>query len=149
MKFLIGLATGALFGIGLVVAGMTDSARIFGFLDVFGEWDPRLMFVMVGAIGVHAPFVYWLKRRGTPYLANSLTLPAQARIDVALVSGAALFGIGWGLGGFCPGPAVVASLRNGNAALVAVAMIAGMWLADYFTEPKHFAMKPSRPFKET
>lgn len=131
MKFLLGLSTGALFGIGLVVAGMTDPARIFGFLDVFGDWDPRLMLVMAGAIAIHAPFVYLIRRRGTPLFSNRLSIPSETRIDLSLVGGAAIFGIGWGLGGFCPGPAIVASFRNGNASLVAGAMIIGMWLADW------------------
>jgi len=130
MKFLIGLAAGALFGLGLVIAQMTDPSRIIGFLDLFGQWDPRLAFVMVGAIAVHAPFVLLLRRRGKPFLANTLRIAPESRIDGRLVLGAAIFGVGWGLGGYCPGPAVVAASRHSSAALLLLSMIAGMWLFD-------------------
>ncbi len=130
MKFLIGLATGGLFGLGLVIAQMTDPSRIIGFLDLFGHWDPRLMFVMVGAIAAHAPFVFWSKRRGKPFFADTLSIAPESRIDGRLVLGAAIFGVGWGLGGYCPGPAIVAASRHGSAALLTLAMIAGMWLFD-------------------
>ena len=129
-KFLIGLVAGVVFGLGLVVAQMTDPQRILGFLDVFGKWDPRLFAVMLGAIGVHAPFVFWLRRRGKPLLANRLRIPTEARIDRKLVIGAALFGVGWGIAGYCPGPAVVSAGRGGTAALFAVSMVVGMWLFD-------------------
>jgi uncharacterized membrane protein YedE/YeeE len=130
VKFIVGLITGAVFGLGLVMAQMTDPRRIIGFLDVFGNWDPRLAFVMVGAIAVHAPFVFWLRRHGKPFLADKFRIPAEARIDARLVVGAVMFGIGWGLGGYCPGPAIVASSRSGSAALLTLSMIAGMWLVD-------------------
>ncbi len=102
MRFLIGLGAGILFGLGLIVARMTDPSRIQGFLDIFGQWDPRLAFVMVGAIAVHAPFAFWLRRRGKPFLADQLSLPHESRVDGRLLTGAAIFGIGWGLAGYCP-----------------------------------------------
>jgi len=129
-KFLVGLVAGAVFGLGLVVAHMTDPERILGFLDVFGQWDPRLAAVMMGAIGVHAPFVFWLRRRGKPLLANNLSIPTEAPIDRRLVIGAVLFGVGWGIAGYCPGPAVVSAGRSGTAALFTVSMVVGMWLFD-------------------
>ena len=128
MKFLIGLIAGALFGLGLVIAQMTDPRRIIGFLDLFGNWDPRLAFVMVGAIAVHAPFVFLLRRRGKPFSADKLSIPPETRIDRKLIFGAALFGVGWGLAGYCPGPAIVAAPRNGSAALLTLSMLAGMWI---------------------
>jgi len=109
---------------------MTDPTRIKGFLDIFGNWDPRLAFVMIGAIAVHAPFVYLLKRRGKPYLADQLSLPRESRVDRRLLAGAAIFGIGWGLAGYCPGPAIVAASRNASAATLTLSMLAGMWLFD-------------------
>lgn len=130
MKFLIGLAAGALFGLGLVIAQMTDPSRIIGFLDLFGKWDPRLAFVMVGAIAVHAPFVFLLRRRTKPLFADTLNITPESTIDGKLVLGAAIFGVGWGLGGYCPGPAIVAASRHSSAALLTLSMVAGMWIFD-------------------
>jgi uncharacterized membrane protein YedE/YeeE len=142
MKFSIGLVAGALFGLGLVMAQMTDPRRIIGFLDLFGNWDPRLAFVMVGAIAVHAPCVILLKRHGKPFLANRLSFPGESRIDRKLVFGAALFGVGWGLAGYCPGPAIVAASRNGTAAILTLSMLAGMWIFDRLIDRR---MKRSLP----
>ncbi len=130
MKFLIGLGAGVLFGLGLVIAKMTDPLRIIGFLDILGHWDPHLAFVMVGAIAVHAPFVFLLRRRGKPLLADKLSFAPESRVNTKLVLGAAIFGAGWGLGGYCPGPAIVAASRHGSAALLALSMVAGMWIFD-------------------
>ena len=126
---LVGFGTGALFGAGLVVSGMTRPSKVLGFLDVAGAWDASLAFVMVGAIAVHAADHQWIRRRGAPALAARLDLPTRKRIDVRLLAGAALFGVGWGLGGFCPGPALtsVAALAPGALVFVA-AMTAGMLL---------------------
>jgi hypothetical protein len=146
VKFLIGLVSGVVFGLGLVVSQMTEPARILGFLDVFGKWDPSLMFVMAGAIGVHAPFVFWLRRHGKPLLASRLSIPVEARVDAKLVIGSALFGLGWGLGGYCPGPAVVAATRNGSAAILALSMVVGMWLHDWLAERwSRNALRESKP----
>jgi uncharacterized protein len=130
-KFFLIFLAGALFGTGLAISGMTDSGRVIGFLDVFGAWDPALLFVMAGAVGVHGLGMLILRR----FQDKSLKLPstASSRIDRQLVAGAAIFGIGWGLGGFCPGP----SLANLGAlrieALVFVpAMAMGMFLAQRF-----------------
>ena len=122
---------GALFGTGLAISGMTDPGRVIGFLDIFGAWDPALLFVMVGAVGVYGLGMVILR-----HLQNqNLKLPSTASspIDRQLVVGAAIFGVGWGLGGFCPGP----SLANLGAlrieALVFVpAMAIGMFLAQRF-----------------
>jgi uncharacterized membrane protein YedE/YeeE len=104
-------ACGALFALGLALSGMTDPAKVVGFLDVGGAWDPSLALVMLGAIAVYLP-VYLVVRRRRPELA-----PASGAIDARLVGGAALFGIGWGLVGYCPGPAIV-SLASGRAPIV-------------------------------
>ena len=128
--FLIFLA-GAMFGTGLAISGMTDPGRVIGFFDVFGAWDPSLLFVMAGAVAVYGLGMLILRR----FQNQNLKLPSTASspIDRQLVTGAAIFGIGWGLGGFCPGP----SLANLGAlrieALVFVpAMAMGMFLAQRF-----------------
>lgn len=118
--------SGLLFGAGLVVAGMTLPSKIVGFLDIFGAWDPSLGFVMVGAIGALFGLQRWILRSPAPRLAPRFALPTRSDIDAPLVIGAGLFGVGWGLGGYCPGPAVT-SLASSSAAWVFVAsMLAGM-----------------------
>jgi uncharacterized protein len=119
------LLAGLIFGVGLCVSGMTDPKNILAFLDVGGHWSPNLAGVMVGAVAVHAAWLRW-GTLGTAATASGL-LPARARLDAALIGGSALFGIGWGLSGYCPGPAVVALATCRAAPLVFVtAMIIGM-----------------------
>jgi uncharacterized protein len=127
MKTFAALASGLLFGIGLILSGMTTPARIVGFLDWFGAWDPTLLFVMGGAVPVYAAAFWITRKRGQPALSSSFDAVESAKIPPQLVCGAALFGIGWGLSGFCPGPSVVA-LASGAAAptLFVIAMLAGM-----------------------
>lgn len=123
------LVAGALFGAGLVISGMTDPAKVRGFLDLAGRWDPSLALVMAGAIAVHLPLARLVLRRRAPLFAGAFDLPQRKDIDRRLVFGAALFGVGWGLAGVCPGPAIV-SLGAGSAAPVVfvVAMIGGTLL---------------------
>jgi uncharacterized protein len=134
-RLVVAVIAGLLFGAGLGVAGMTDPAKVLSFLDVTGRWDPTLGFVMAGAIAVHAPVVLWLRRRGRPWIGDRLHLPAQGTIDRRLLGGAALFGIGWGLAGYCPGPAVVAAAALRPAGLVVLAGLlvgmAGVWLVGH------------------
>jgi uncharacterized membrane protein YedE/YeeE len=126
---LTALFAGALFGVGLVVSGMTDPSKILGFLDFFGRWNPSLMGVMLGAIGVHAAFLYWDARRRGERVQASL-LPKR-RIDAALVGGSAVFGVGWGLAGYCPGPGIVSLGFGALAPFVFVGTsVLGMLLAD-------------------
>jgi uncharacterized membrane protein YedE/YeeE len=119
--------SGALFAGGLGIAGMTRPAKVIGFLDVTGNWDPSLAFVMLGAIGVYAACYRVALRRGAPVLAPQFRLPTRRDIDARLIGGAATFGFGWGIAGFCPGPAVTA-LASGHAApaTFVVAMLAAM-----------------------
>jgi len=125
----IAAAAGALFAIGLVVAGMTVPARVTGFLDLGGAWDPTLAFVMAGAILVHAPFVRIARARRSPLFGPQFHWPTPQRIDAPLVLGAALFGMGWGLSGYCPGPALVGAIAGAPATLVFLAaMVAGIAL---------------------
>lgn len=120
-------ASGLLFGLGLIVSQMVTPAKVLGFLDIFGNWDPSLALVMGGAVVISA-LGYWVaKRRGVPVLAPRLEIPARRDLDPRLIGGAALFGIGWGLVGLCPGPALV-GLTFGPSQVFAfvAAMIVGM-----------------------
>lgn len=121
---LAAFAAGALFAVGLGVSGMTLPSKVIGFLDVTGDWDPSLAFVMVGAIGVYAAFLRLFPRRAAPP-----SIAASRPIDRRLIAGAALFGIGWGLSGYCPGPALTSLVTLTAPALIFVgAMVMGMWL---------------------
>ncbi len=130
MPSIISLISGVLFGIGLVISGMSNPAKVLNFLDVFGTWDPSLAFVMAGALIVTAIGYRLSWRQPKPALADKFDLPLSQHIDARLLTGAAAFGIGWGLSGFCPGPAVtsLALLAPGTLAFVP-AMLAGMWIA--------------------
>ena len=122
------LLAGLVFGVGLCISGMTDPKNVLAFLDVTGRWSPNLAGVMVGAIGVHAAWLRW----GVPHAdPTARSLAPRGRVDGALLGGAALFGVGWGLAGYCPGPALVALGTSALAPLVFVtAMLAGMALSD-------------------
>lgn len=141
---------GFLFALGLVLGGMTQPSKVVGFLDFTGAWDPSLAFVMGGALATHAAARRWIVRRSRPLLSAQYLVPTRTDVDAALVAGAAIFGIGWGLGGFCPGPAIVAFGGGTNAALVVVpAMLAGMLLHDRMiarphpqTDVSHAAARP-------
>ena len=129
MAQLTAFAAGLLFAAGLGVAGMTQPAKVFGFLDITGNWDPSLAFVMLGAIAVHATAVRGILRRRAPLFAVRFALPTRRDVDARLVTGAALFGAGWGLVGYCPGPALTALGGSVPAAAIFVpAMVAGMWV---------------------
>ncbi|MFA0792552.1 DUF6691 family protein [Microbulbifer echini] len=121
------LLAGLIFGLGLLLSGMANPEKVLGFLDITGAWDPSLALVMAGAIAVSLPAFQWLKGRGESLLKVPLQLPTNTHIDRRLVIGGLLFGIGWGLAGFCPGPAIVASGAGQEKALVfTLAMLAGM-----------------------
>lgn len=122
-------ASGALFAVGLALAGMTKPSKVVGFLDLAGSWDPSLAFVMCGAIAVHFIGLKLVTKRSAPLFAPAFHFPTRKDIDVRLVLGAAFFGVGWGLGGFCPGPALVSAGGGVTAALVfAVGMTIGVVL---------------------
>ncbi len=121
------LAAGALFGVGLAISGMTLPAKVTGFLDVAGAWDASLAFVMAGAIAVHFVAQRLIRKRSAPLFDVKFHLPTRKDVDVKLILGAALFGVGWGLGGFCPGPGLVSAASGSPAALVfVVGMTLGM-----------------------
>lgn len=120
---------GTLFGFGLAVSEMINPARVVGFLDVAGAWDPTLLLVMGGALAVTMPLFPLVLRRPSPMLAPSFRLPTKVRVDPALIGGAAIFGIGWGLAGFCPGPALAALVTASPGVVIFVAaMLFGQWI---------------------
>lgn len=121
------LGAGLLFGLGLVISGLINPAKVLNFLDVFGQWDPSLAFVMGGAMAVTAIGFRLILPRGKPLFESAFSLPTARQIDVRLIGGAALFGAGWGLAGFCPGPALsAAALGQWQVYLFLAAMLAGM-----------------------
>jgi len=123
-------ASGALFGAGLAVSSMTDRSVVLGFLDVFGRWNPTLAFVMGGAVAVTAVLFRFVLKRAAPALGGEFRLPQRDDVDVRLLVGAAIFGIGWGLAGFCPGPSLVGVAAGVTDAWIFLpAMVAGSWIA--------------------
>ncbi len=112
MTILFALISGVIFGAGLALAGMLDPSKVAGFLDLFGVWDPSLAFVMGGGVVVNAIGFMLIKKRQKPIFADAFKLPLTQNIDKPLLIGSALFGIGWGISGLCPGPAVASALLN-------------------------------------
>jgi uncharacterized membrane protein YedE/YeeE len=129
MSAFAAFAAGLVFGIGLLLSGMTDPGKVKGFLDIAGNWDPSLAFVMAGAILVGFFAFRFAGRRAKTFFGGALELPTRRDIDLRLVAGSLVFGVGWGLAGFCPGPAVVAfGAGRDQAAVLVVAMLGGMLL---------------------
>jgi len=133
-RTIVAALAGAVFAAGLALGGMTQPAKVIAFLDVTGAWDPSLAFVMGGAIAVHIGIVRWVMKRGRPSFDERLHLPDRTRIDAKLVLGSAVFGVGWGLSGYCPGPALVGAGSMGVGALaVTGGMVGGMILYELVT----------------
>lgn len=132
MRFLLGLIAGVVFGLGLIISGMSNPAKVLNFLDPFGTWDPSLAFVMGGASLTTFVGYRLVWGRGRPVLAEGFDLPKASAVDAKLLTGAALFGVGWGIGGFCPGPAWTAlPLLAPGTLIFVLAMLAGVWLATW------------------
>jgi uncharacterized protein len=127
-QILTALLSGLLFGGGLQVGGMTNPRKVIGFLDVGGRWDPSLAFVMMGAIAVHFFAYRWVRGSAAPLFADEFAVPKLRHIDLKLVAGSAIFGVGWGLGGYCPGPGIVSLGGGSSDALVFVVTMAIGWL---------------------
>lgn len=134
-SFLVGF----LFAIGLGISGMTQPAKIIGFLDVFGAWDPTLIFVMLGAIAVHFVTYKIIRKNKTPLLSNNWHVPTRREITPSLIFGSLLFGVGWALGGYCPGPAVtsLASLQT-RPFIFVISMLLGMYIFRLFDKKLNF-----------
>jgi len=127
MIALASLLSGLVFGLGLIVSGMANPAKVLGFLDLAGHWDPSLAFVMAGAIAVGSLAFLAAKRRSVSLLGTAMRLPSAREIDRRLVMGSLIFGVGWGIAGFCPGPGLVAlGMGEGKAFVFVLAMLAGM-----------------------
>lgn len=135
MPVLFALLSGLLFGVGLLLAGMANPAKVLAFLDIFGHWDPSLMLVMAGGIVVTVFAFAYARRHDRSLLGLDWQVPQNRKLDRRLIAGSLIFGVGWGLAGICPGPALVL-LGQGKALLFAVAMLAGMGLHALLTRNK-------------
>lgn len=125
------LISGLLFGLGLAISNMVNPQRVLAFLDIFGTWDPTLAFVMGGALLITIPGSYFVLKREKPLFAQTFNLPTKENIDLSLIFGAIVFGLGWGLAGLCPGPAIAALVSlDLNIVLFCVVMLASWWLTD-------------------
>jgi hypothetical protein len=135
MKVYSALASGTIFGFGLALSGMTDPANIIGFLDIRGQWNPSLAFVMMGGLAVTVPaFQLLIPQMQKPILVAVFALPQNTIIDAKLIFGACLFGIGWGLSGLCPGPAIAGlAYLNWHIVLFVLVMVVGMYSGDRIT----------------
>lgn len=130
------LISGLLFGMGLTISGMVDPTKVLAFLDVTGQWDPTLAFVMVGALSLYLPIYYlWVKPRQNTMFGEKLQLPTNSRVDKKLLIGAGVFGVGWGLSGICPGPALV-NISGGESGILlfVITMLIGMIVARKFAK---------------
>ncbi len=142
----VSLLAGTLFGLGLAVAGMTRPEKVIGFLSFFRRWDPSLMFVMAGAIAVHAVAWRVIKKRRTPWLSAHFMVPTRKDLDARLLVGAGIFGVGWALAGFCPGPGI-ASLASGAPSVLVfvVTMLIGNLLAAKMEPSIERALRGAKP----
>src|ERR1700676_3123699 len=137
MRIIAPLFCGLIFGAGLLISGMVQPTKVLGFLDIFGAWDPSLAVVMAAALAVSVPGFMLAKRRSQPWLAKQYFWPSKSKIDLPLVTGAALFGVGWGLVGLCPGPALESLATLSLPVIVfVIAMAGGMALHDLWQKPQ-------------
>jgi len=131
-KNIFSLISGLFFGIGLTISGMTNPAKVIGFLDITGNWDPSLIFVMGGAILFVAPCFYLLRSKNKPLFKSSFQIPTNNNVDRKLIVGSSLFGIGWGMVGLCPGPAISSlAFLQPLSILFVLAMICGFYLSKF------------------
>ena len=130
MNKLVALFCGTIFGIGLVISQMINPAKVLGFLNVFGEWDPSLAFVMIGALIISSPLFHLFKNKEKPIFSTSFSIPENKEIDKRLIFGSILFGAGWGLTGLCPGPAISSIvLLNISSVTFVFSMFIGFYIA--------------------
>jgi Predicted transporter component len=127
------LLSGVIFGLGLSISQMINPDKVLGFLDIAGDWDPSLALVMAGALAVAMPCFRWARRHDKPVLDSRFHVTDKAALDKALLTGAAIFGIGWGMTGYCPGPAFASiAIGNREALLMVTSIYAGFWAAGFF-----------------
>lgn len=133
MQLMTAFFTGLIFGFGLILSGMTNPAKIIGFLDIFGNWDPSLALVMLGAIIVTATSFKLTKNRQQSFLGQPIKLPNSSNVDHKLIIGSMIFGVGWGLAGYCPGPSLVSVIQGGYKPVVfVISMLIGMGVFEVF-----------------
>ena len=129
MNKLVALFCGTIFGIGLVISQMINPAKVLGFLNVFGKWDPSLAFVMIGALIISSPLFHLFKKKEKPIFSANFSIPENKEIDKKLIIGSILFGVGWGLAGLCPGPAISSiALFNVSSVTFVIAMFFGFYV---------------------
>lgn len=135
-QLVVAFVAGLIFAAGLIISEMSNPAKVLSFLDVMGDWDPTLALVMGGALLVTFPAFGWVLKRSAPLLGASFVLPTKQQLDTPLLAGSAIFGVGWGLAGLCPGPALTAAGTGAAGAIVFVAaMMTGTLLARHLLEP--------------
>lgn len=135
MQRITAFIAGLIFGLGLILSGMTNPAKIIGFLDIFGNWDPSLALVMLGAVIVTAISFYLIKTNQKSYFGQQIKLPTSSKIDHKLIIGSLIFGVGWGLAGYCPGPSLASVLQGGHKPLVfVISMLVGMGIFEVFNQ---------------
>lgn len=145
MQLLMALLAGVVFGLGLIVSGMTDPSKVTGFLDLAGSWDPSLALVMGGAIGVGLIPFRFSRTRSQAMLGGPMQLPVTRQIDRQLVLGGLTFGVGWGLAGYCPGPALASLATGASKPLIfTVAMLVGMGIFEIQDRLSQFSVKKTR-----
>ncbi len=131
MYKLVAFITGLLLSAGLGYSGMTQPEKVYNFFNIFGDWDPSMMFVIVGAIGTHMILFHLIMKKESPLFASKFMVPGQGKVDVKLIGGAVLFGTGWAITGFCPAPAVTAVVSGHESVLIyLVSMTTGIFIAD-------------------
>jgi|TARA_B110000240_G_scaffold123010_1_gene137311 uncharacterized membrane protein YedE/YeeE len=132
MSRVVSLISGIIFGVGLTVSQMIDPAKVLGFLNIFGAWDPSLAFVMIGALIVSSPFFHLFKNNDKPVFADSFSYSNNKELNKKLIIGSSLFGAGWGLAGLCPGPAIASlALLNPSSLIFVITMFVGFYISNY------------------
>ena len=122
------LLSGLIFGVGLTISSMTNPQKVIGFLDISGQWDPSLIFVMIGAILFSTPIFYLLRNKSRPFFSSRFELPTKKNIDLQLLAGSSIFGVGWGMVGFCPGPAISSlGMIQPLSILFVISMVVGFY----------------------
>ena len=133
MSRVVSLISGIIFGVGLTVSQMIDPAKVLGFLNIFGAWDPSLAFVMIGALIISSPFFHLFKNNNKPVFADSFSYSNNKELNKKLIIGSSLFGAGWGLAGLCPGPAIASlALLNTSSIVFVITMFVGFYLSDMY-----------------